>query len=391
MKENESPGRLREVALLFLRLGATSFGGPAAYIGLMHHEIVVRRKWLDDQRFLDLMSATMLFPGPNATEIARPLGLIRAGWRCLIAAGGLFILPGMAAILAVAWAYVKFGSLPEVGWLLYGVKPAVIAIIIQAVWSLGQKAIKGPLHIVVGLGAVVLFLLGVDEIALLFAGAAVVLLVRSGRRLLRHGVPALLAAPALLCQLPFAWFSAGALAFNQATLFLTFLKIGATLFGSGYVLIAFLKSNFVERLGWLTNAQVIDAIAVAGQITPGPVFTSATFIGYLLGGLPSALLATAGIFLPSFLFVGFLSRVLPYIRESRWAASFLDGVNAAALGLMVAIAIQLGRVVLVDIFTVVLTLGAMFLVFRFKVNSVWLVLGGGLLGGIYKLISGLII
>ena len=355
----------------------------------MHHEVVVRHKWMDDQRFLDLMSATMLLPGPNATEIASHLGLVRAGWRGLIAAGGLFILPGMAAILAVAWAYVKFGSLPEVGWLLYGVKPAVIAIIVQAVWSLGRKAIKGPLPVVVGLGALVFYLRGFDEIILLFAGAAVALLARSGRRLFRHGVPAILAAPALLFKLPLGGFSAGAIAFNQVTLFLTFLKIGATLFGSGYVLIAFLKSNFVERLGWLTNNQVIDAIAVAGQITPGPVFTSATFIGYVLGGWHSAILATVGIFLPSFILVGLLSRVLPHIRKSRWAASFLDGVNAAALGLMTAVAIQLGRVVLVDIFTIVLTLGALFLVFRFKVNSVWLVLGGGLLGVIYKVVLGL--
>ncbi len=389
MKDNESPGRLKEVALLFLRLGATSFGGPAAYIGLMHHEVVVRRKWMDDQRFLDLMSATMLLPGPNATEIASHLGLVRAGWRGLIAAGGFFILPGMAAILAVAWAYVKYGSLPEVTWVLYGVKPAVIAIIVQAVWSLGRKGIKGPLPAVVGLGVLTLYLASFDEIALLFAGAAVVLLVRGGRRLFRHGLPAILAAPALLFKVPLTTLSvATAISFSQSTLFLTFLKIGATLFGSGYVLLAFLNSEFVVKLGWLTNAQVIDAIAVAGQLTPGPVFTSATFIGYILGGWPSALLATLGIFLPSFILVGLLSRVLPLVRKSWWAASFLDGVNAASLGLMTAVAIQLGCVVLVDIFTIALTLCALFLIFRFRINSVWLVLGGGLLGVIYKLVIG---
>jgi len=388
MKDNESSGRLKEVALLFLRLGATSFGGPAAYIALMHHEIVVRRKWMDDQKFLDLMSATMLLPGPNATEIASHLGLVRAGWRGLIAAGGFFILPGMAAILAVAWAYVKYGSLPEVAWILYGVKPAVIAIIIQAVWSLSRRGMKGPLPIVVGLGVLALYLFGVDEIALLFAGAAVLLLARGGLRFFGRGLPAILAAPALLLKLPLAGLSASAIAFNQSTLFLTFLKIGATLFGSGYVLLAFLKSEFVVRLGWLTNGQIIDAIAVAGQITPGPVFTSATFIGYVLGGWPSALLATLGIFLPSFILVGLLSRVLPLVRKSWWAGSFLDGVNAASLGLMTAVAIQLGHVVLVDIFTVALTLCALFLVLRYKVNSVWIVLGGGLLGVIYKLVIG---
>jgi len=213
--------------------------------------------------------------------------------------------------------------------------------------------------------------------------------VRGGRRLFRHGLPAILAAPALLFKVPLATLSAvTAISFSQSTLFLTFLKIGATLFGSGYVLLAFLNSEFVLKLGWLTNAQVIDAIAVAGQLTPGPVFTSATFIGYILGGWPSALLATLGIFLPSFILVGLLSRVLPFVRKSWWAASFLDGVNAASLGLMTAVAIQLGRVVLVDIFTIALTLCALFLVFRFKVNSVWLVLGGGLLGAMYKLITG---
>ena len=387
MKDNESPGRLKEVALLFLRLGATSFGGPAAYIGLMHHEVVVRRKWIDDQRFLDLMSATMLLPGPNATEIASHLGLLRAGWRGLIAAGGLFILPGTVAIMIVAWAYVTYGSLPEVGWVLYGVKPAVIAIIVQAVWSLAGKGIKKPLLIVVGLGVLVLYLFGINEIALLLGGAAIVMLVQSGWRFFRQRTAALLVTPALLLKLPLTGL-ASAVVFNQATLFLTFLKIGATLFGTGYVLLAFLRSNFVTGLGWLSDAQVIDAIAVAGQITPGPVFNSAAFVGYLLGGWPSALLAALGIFLPSFILVGLLSRFLPAMRKSSLAGSFLDGINAASLGLMTAVAIQLGRVVLVDIFTIVLTLGALFFVFRFKVNSVWLVLGGGALGIIYKLTLG---
>lgn len=383
---SETPSqRLKEVALLFLRLGATSFGGPAAYIGLMHHEVVVRRRWMDESRFLDLMSATMLLPGPNATEIASHLGLVRAGWVGLIAAGGLFILPGMAAIMVVAWAYVKYGSLPEVTWILYGVKPAVIAIIIQAIWSLGRRGIKGALSVIVALAVLVLHLFGVNEIVLLFAGAAAVMLIRGGRRLIRRGSPVALIIP-LLLKTPAVALSTGAVAFSQTTLFFTFLKIGATLFGTGYVLLAFLRSNFVTSLGWLTDAQVIDAIAVAGQITPGPVFTSAAFVGYLLGGWPSALLATLGIFLPSFLFVGLLSRILPLIRKTWWAASFLDGVNAAALGLIAAVAIQLGRVVLVDVFSIFVTVAALFLVFRFKTNSVWLVLGGGAIGAIYQAI-----
>ncbi|MBM2824475.1 MAG: chromate transporter, chromate ion transporter family [Dehalococcoidales bacterium] len=390
VKEMKPTERLKEVALLFLRLGAFSFGGPAVYIALMHDEVVRRRRWIDEQRFLDLVGATNLVPGPNATEIAIYLGLIRAGWPGLIASGALFILPGMVATLLVAWAYVTYGSIPEVGWVLYGVKPVVIGIVIQALWNLGRTGIKGLTTAIVGIGVVALYLLGLNEIALLFGGAAVVLLVRSGFRFFRHGLPAILVAPALFLKLPLAWFTAsaaGVVVFSQSTLFLTFLKIGAVLYGSGYVLLAFLRSEFVVNLGWLTDQQVLDAI-VAGQITPGPVFSSATFVGYLVGGWPSALLATLGIFLPSFLFVGLLSRILPLVRKSWWAATFLDGVNAASLGLMFGVTWQLGQAALVDIFTVVLSLVTLLLIFRFKVNSVWLILGGGLLGAAYKLVLG---
>lgn len=388
MRDAKLSERLREVALLFLRLGATSFGGPAAYIGLMHHEIVVRRKWIDDQRFLDIMSATMLLPGPNATEIAAHMGLVRAGWLGLIAAGGLFIIPGTAAIMVVAWAYVQYGSIPQVAWVLYGVKPAVIAIIVQAVWSLAKRGLKKPLLIVFGLVILGLYLLGVNEILLLLGGAALVVLVQSGRKILRQRSAVLSVIPLLLLKLPLTGLAAGAIAFNQATLLLTFLKIGATLFGTGYVLLAFLNSEFVVNLGWVTHAQVVDAIAVAGQITPGPVFNSAAFIGYLIGGWPSALLAVVGIFLPSFVLVGLLSRFLPAMRKSWLAGYFLDGVSAASLGLMAAVAIQLGQSVIVDPFTIFITLAALFLVLRFKVSSVWLVLGGGLFGALYKFLLG---
>jgi chromate transporter len=386
MRDNESAGRLKEVALLFLRLGATSFGGPAAYIGLMHHEIVVRHKWVDDQRFLDLVGATNLIPGPNATEMAIHLGLIRAGWRGLIAGGALFILPGMAATLLVAWAYVTYGSIPEVGWVLYGVKLVVIGIVIEALWSLSRKAIKGPTTAAVGIGIVVLYLLGFNEIALLFGGAAVVLLVYGGRRFLKRSLAAVAPIP-LLFQIPLTTFYTGVVPFSQTTLFLSFLKIGSVLFGSGYVLLAFLRSEFVGRLGWLTNQQVLDAV-VAGQITPGPVFSSATFVGYLVGGWPSALLATLGIFLPSFLLVGMLSRILPFVRRSPWAATFLDGVNAASLGLMAGVTVQLGQTAIIDVFTIVLLLITLLVIFRFKVNSVWLILGSGLLGVVFKLVIG---
>jgi chromate transporter len=378
--------RLREVALLFLKLGALSFGGPAVYIALMHRETVNRRRWIDEQRFLDLVGATNLIPGPNATEMAIHLGLIRAGWRGHIAAGALFILPGMAATMLVAWAYVTYGSIPEVGWVLYGVKPVVIAMVVEALWSLGRKGIKGLTTATVGIGVVVLYFLGFNEIALLFAGAAVVLLVYGGRRLLKHGL--LVVVPMFaLPQITWTTLTAAAAPFSQSALFLSFLKIGSVLFGSGYVLLAFLRSEFVAHLGWLTNQEVLDAV-VAGQITPGPVFSSATFIGYLLGGWPSALLATLGIFLPSFLFVGLLSRILPYVRKSSWTASFLDGVNVASLGLMAGVTVQLGQTALIDIFTVLLSLITLFIIFRFRVNLVWLILGGGLLGAIYKFALG---
>jgi len=379
MKGIKLSQHLPEVAMLFVRLGATSFGGPAAYIALMHNEVVVRRKWVDEQRFLDIMGAVNLIPGPNATEIASHLGLLRAGWPGLVIAGALFTIPGTAAIMVVAWAYVKYGTTPEVTWILYGVKPAVIAIIAQAIWSLSRKAFKSPLLIIVGLGVLGLYLIGLNEIALLLGGAVLVLLVQAGMRLFKQKTIALILIPSLLLKYPLFGFAASTIPFNQVTLFLTFLKMGATLFGSGYVLLAFFNSELVVNLGWLTHAQVVDAIAVAGQITPGPVFNSAAFVGYLLGGWSSALLAMLGILLPSFIFVALLSRFLPAMRKSWWAGSFLSGINAASIGLMAAVAIQLGRSVIVDPFTIILTLAALFLLIRFKVNSVWLVLGGGAL------------
>jgi len=384
MRDIKFSGRLREVALLFLKLGTFSFGGPAVYLALMHHETVRRRRWVDEQRFLDLVGATNLIPGPNAAEMAIHLGLIRAGWSGLIAGGALFILPGMAATLLVAWAYVTYGSIAEVGWVLYGVKPVVIGIVIEALWKLGRKGIKGPATAIVGVGVVALYIVGVNEIALLFGGAVVVLLVHSARDLLKHGLPALAPIPVLF-QTPLTALFTGVAPFSQTTLFLSFLKIGSVLFGSGYVLLAFLRSEFVVRLGWLTDQQVLDAV-VAGQITPGPVFSSATFVGYLLGGWPSALLATLGIFLPSFLFVGLLSRILPYVRKSPWAAVFLDGVNASSLGLMAGVAVQLGQTAIIDIFSLVLLLATLFVMFRLKVDPIWMIIGGGLLGVIATLL-----
>ena len=376
---------LKEVALLFLQIGATAFGGPAVYIAIMQRETVRRRHWLDDQDFLDLVGATNLIPGPNATEMALYLGLVRAGWLGYLVSGALFIIPGMIATLVLAWVYVTYGSLPQVGWVLYGVKPIVIAIVIQALWDLGRKGAKSLLAGAVGVAVLALYLFGLNEIALLFAGAAVVLLVRMVRRFPKEKPSALLLLP--LLGMPLPMLSAAMVPFSQITMFLTFLKIGAVLYGSGYVLFALFNSEFVLHLGWLNPQQLIDSIAV-GQGTPGPVATSATFVGYLMGGWPSALLATLAFFLPSFFFVALISRFVPLLRKKWWSGAFLDGVNASALGLMAGVTLQLGRTGLVDIFTVVLVLAAVLVIFRLKVNSVWLILGGGLLGIGYKLALG---
>lgn len=376
---------LREVAFLFLRIGATAFGSPAAYIAIMQRETVRRRHWLDDQGFLDLVGATNLIPGPNATEMAMYLGLVRAGWLGYVVSGLLFIVPGMVATLVLAWVYVTYSSLPQLSWVLYGIKPVVIAIVIQALWDLGRKGVKGVITAAVGAAVIALYFVGFNEIALLFAGAAAVLVIHFWRRLFREGFSALSLSPLLGAPLPL--IPGNVVPFGQTTLFLSFLKIGAVIYGSGYVLFAFFNSEFVERLGWLSQQQLLDAIAV-GQITPGPIASSATFVGYVMGGWTSALLATAAFFLPSFFLVALISRFVPLLRKKWWSGAFLDGVNVAALGLMVGVTWQLGRTAVVDWFTIALTVVALVLVFRFKVNSAWLILSGGLLGTAYRLLTG---
>lgn len=363
-----------EVITLFLKLGTFAFGGPAAHIAMMRDEVVKRRKWVDEQHFLDLLGATNLIPGPNSTEMAIHLGFVRAGWAGLIAGGVCFIAPAMFIVLGLAWVYQRFGTMPQAEGLLYGVKPVVIVIIAQALWALGQKAVKGPLMAAVGAAVLALYFLGVNEIALLFAGGLVVMAAENFRRLRKANVSGAI-APLVGLSLP-ALLSAP---FSLPTMFLIFLKIGAVLFGSGYVLLAFLRADFVTRLGWLTDRQLIDAIAI-GQVTPGPVLTTATFIGYVLGGVPGALLATLGIFLPSFVFVAISNPFIPRLRQSSWAAALLDGVNVASLGLMAAVTAQLGRASLIDPLTIALALLAALFLFRFKVNSTWLVLGGAVVG-----------
>jgi len=380
------PGALREVVGLFLKLGCIAFGGPAAHIALFREEVVTRRRWVTEERFLDLLGMTNLIPGPNSTEMAIHLGYIRAGWPGLVAGGVCFIVPAMLIVWALAWAYVRYGTQPQAVWLLYGIKPVIIAVVAQAVWGLLRTAVKGPLLAAVGVAVLALYLAGVNEIALLFAGGLVMLLARSvaARRAAVGAVPiaALLGSAAAVSAQAAVVASA-----SLTTLFFVFLKIGSVLYGSGYVLLAFLRSDFVDRLGWLTDRQLLDAVAI-GQFTPGPVLTAATFVGYLLGGGPGAVLATLGIFLPGFVFVAASGPLLPRIRASRWTAAILDGVNVAALGLMAGVAWELGRAAIVDAVTAALALVAVVLLIRFKTSSVWLILGGGAVGIAYRLVAG---
>jgi chromate transporter len=378
-----TPGSVGEVARLFLKLGTIAFGGPAAHIAMMDDEVVRKRGWLTRERFLDLLGATNLIPGPNSTEMAIHLGLLRAGWRGLIVAGACFILPAMTITGILAWAYVRYGALPEAVRLLYGVKPVIIAIVVQALWGFATKAVKGPITGAVGAAVLGLSFLGWDEVLLLLVGGVVVMLGTHLDRTWRRTATTTAVAASILG----AGSSASAAAVAASTsapvslwaLTGFFLKVGSVLFGSGYVLLAFLRGDLVQRWGWLTDQQLMDAIAV-GQFTPGPVFTTATFIGYVVAGAPGALLATLGIFFPSFVFVAASSPLIPRMRRSAWAGSFLDGVNVASLGLMAAVTWELGRAALVDGVTVSMALVATVLVFRLRLNSAWFVLGGAVLG-----------
>jgi len=396
-------GTLREVALLFLKLGCIAFGGPAAHVAMMRQEVVERRQWLSDQRFLDLFAAANLIPGPSSTELAIFLGYVRAGWVALILAGVLFIAPAMLLVLAFAWLYVHLGHLPAVGWLLYGVKPVIIAVILQALYGLGRTAIRGRVLAGAGLAVLALYLLGINGsfvasvpgplhpevfalyllgnnvILLLFGGGIAVMLIENVRRLSPQKALAILApgTPAALAPRLLALSQAGAITLPR--LFLTFLKIGAVVYGSGYVLLAFLQADFVNHLHWLSSQQLIDAVAV-GQFTPGPVFTTATFLGYLFAGVPGALLATLAIFLPSFVLVPIVFPLVGWLRRSPWFSAFLNGANASALGLMAGVSLVLARAALIDPVTIVLAVAAIAILINYKPNSAWLVLGGGIVG-----------
>lgn len=389
------PRRLRELAIVFLKLGTVAFGGPAAHIAMMEEEVVRRRGWLTHEEFMDYLGATNLIPGPNSTELAIHIGHARAGWPGLLVAGACFILPAAIIVGVMAWAYVRAGNLPATAGLLYGVKPVVIAVVIQALWRLGRTVLKSRELAVLGLVAAMATVLGVHEL-LVLAGAAIAAAASGGFQSHSHraGLGAGLASPAAYPLREAAVASVGEAAVASATVaggaalaapfslwafFGIFAKIGAVLFGSGYVLLAFLRADLVERLGWLTERQLIDAIAV-GQVTPGPVFTTATFVGFLLGGTPGAVVATVGIFLPAFAFVALSGPLVPRLRRSRVAARVLDGVNVASLALMAVVTWHLGRAAIVDPITILVAAASFVLLHRFRVNSAWLVVAGGLLG-----------
>jgi len=381
LEETSEPDRasLRALAAVFLRLGITAFGGPAAHIALMEDEFVRRRRWLTHERFLDLLGAANLIPGPSSTELAVYIGYEQAGWRGLLLAGGCFILPSALMVGVIAWAYVRFGSLPQLAGALYSIKPVVIGVIVQALWNLAPKALKGSSLLgVIGAGACIASALGVDAIAVLLGSgitAVVAHRVRDGSE--KNGV-------ALSCG-PVAVGAAGAavaaVTVGLGIVFLTFLKIGALVFGSGYVLLALLRADLVDRLHWLSEAQLLDAVAV-GQVTPGPVFTTATFIGYIIAGAWGAVVATVAIFLPGFVLVAVTRPFIARIRRSTTAAAFFDGVNIASLSLMAVVTVELARAVLVDIPAILIVIGGAVVLILWKVNSTWLVAGAALLGAV---------
>jgi chromate transporter len=370
---------LGELAGLFLRLGITAFGGPAAHIGMMRDEVVERRRWLTDAEFLDLLAATNLIPGPNSTEMAIHVGYRRGGLPGLFLAGGCFILPPCLIVSAIAWGYVRYGDTPQVGWLMYGVGPVIIAIVVQALWKLGRSAVKGPGTALIGVLAIGLSLAGVNELALLALGGIVMVGARLGRpgvlgwTIAMLGAGSTLLAQAATVDVP--------VTLTRLTLF--FLKVGSILFGSGYVLLAFLRADLTDRWGWLTDQQLIDAVTV-GQVTPGPVFTTATFIGYLLGGWVGATLATIGIFAPGFLFVAISQPLISKLRASALTAALLDGVVVASLGLMAAVTWHLGRSAIVDLPTTGLAVIAATILVTVRPNSAWLVLAGAGAGWILR-------
>lgn len=360
--------KLKEVALLFFKLGSIAFGGPAAHISMMEDEVVKKRKWMTSQHFLDLVGATNLIPGPNSTEMTMHCGHERAGWKGLVVAGASFVFPAVVITMVFAWLYKQYGQLPEVEPFIYGIKPAVIAIILAAVYRLGSKALKSIKLGILGLVTLIACLLGVHEILALFAcgilGAVLHFISHSKNKLHSFTILTLVQFTASADTLKILWI---------------FFKVGALLYGSGYVLFAYLDAELVNT-GLLTRQELIDAVAV-GQFTPGPVLSTATFIGWQLGGFWGAIAATFGIFLPSFIFVAILNPLVPKMRKSALVAALLDAVNIAAVAVIVAVCIEMGKDSITDWRTILIALLSIVAVFVFKkMNSAFIVIGGALVG-----------
>ena len=382
------PERLLELSLLFLKLGAISFGGPAAHIALIESEIVQKRKWISRQQFLDMMGAANLIPGPTSTEVAINTGYVRAGWPGLCVAGASVIVPAAVITGIFAWIYVRFGTLPQAASVLAGIKPAVIAVIAIAIWRLGKAAIPDIGRAALAGLALGAFLLEINPIAILFAGGFVGMLARRAIELRESHASLSLSASIggfvkwrpRLSVFAFTMGTAGStLKPDSLRIFLFFFKVGAVLFGGGYVLLAFLQHGLVQEHAWLTQQQLLDAVAI-GQFTPGPVLSTATFIGYVVGGAPGAAVATVGIFLPSFLYVSLLAPVLFRLRRSSWLGAFLDSVNACAVALMVGVTLQLGADALRGTVPWIIALIALGVLLKWKISPAWIVLGGGIAG-----------
>jgi len=369
MSSRRPSGALGEVVLVFLMLGLIAFGGPAAHVALMRRELVVRRKWLPESEFIRLFAACNLIPGPSSTELAIYLGYRRAGWRGLVAAGVFFILPAMLIMLFIAWAYQRYGTSSQALGILYGIRAAVVGIVLWAIIDLGRRLVKRWTLVILAAAVAGSFLIGINPVALIVAGGLIAAAASQVQPKPKVGILTLTTGLALP-----AWSGSKLL-----TVFLTFLKLGVVSFGSGYVLYAFLHADFVQGLHWLTDKQLIDAIAI-GQATPGPVFTTATFLGYLFAGVPGALLATLGIFLPGFLLVPLLDRIVHLTERRAWAQGFVDGANAAALGLIAAVTLQIGRSALVDPLTIAIALVALGVVWKWRLASPAVVLAAALVG-----------
>lgn len=391
--------RLRELAALFLKLGTISFGGPAAHIALLEGEVVRKRQWLTRQQFLDMLGAANLIPGPTSTEMAINVGFVRAGWAGLCVAGASFILPAALITGAFAWAYVRFGALTQAVSVLGGIKAAVVAVIAIAIWRLGKTAVKGVGLAVLGGFSLAAFFLGVNPIVILFGGGLLGMVAKRATDFRAAG--ALLISPFVqrrtftVRSFAGTWASwlrsfgavavasgaAGAIAARPSIykIGLFFLKVGAVLYGGGYVLLAFLEQGLVQQHAWLTHQQLLDSVAI-GQFTPGPVLSTATFIGYLLGGLPGAAVATIAIFLPSFFYVALLAPVLFRLRQSTWMAAFLDAVNVCAVALMGGVTFRLAADALRGWPAWIIAGASLAVLLRWKVSPAWVVLGGGIVG-----------